>query len=94
MGGEVPAVEEALRALGDSFRRLWLERNKPFGLEVLQIRLGGQLARYAELGRRLEEFLAGQVDAIPELDAHLPQAPAGELGRHSYRWLATPSSIL
>ena len=80
--------------MSDSWRAGWLACHKPFGLEVLQIRLGGQLERYRELTRRLEEYLGGTVATIPELDANLPQAPGGSPGRTSYRGLASASNIL
>ena len=60
----------------------------------MQIPLGGQQARYAELARRLDEYLSGAIQTIPELGANLPQVPSGDLGCNSYHWLATPSSIL
>jgi len=87
---DVPEVTAALRELLDSFRRMWMRRNKPFGLEVIQVRFGGLLQRYQELARRLEEYLAGEIVAIEELDGNLPVAPEG-LGNLPYRSLATAS---
>lgn len=72
-------VQKALDALLASFRRQWLRRNKPFGLETIQLRLGGQRQRYAEVAQRLGELIAGTVTAIPELDEK-PSAPGGRRG--------------
>lgn len=88
----VPALVAQIEALAQSFRRLWLARCKPFGLEVLQIRFAGQIARYRELAERLGEYLDGRVDTIPELDeaskgAYLP------VHSLSYRALATGARV-
>lgn len=54
--------------LQGSFRRNWMSRNKPFGLDTIQRRIAGQIARYEELALRLRELLDGTVQNIPELD--------------------------
>jgi len=51
------------------WRANWLSRYKPFGLEVLQNRLAAQAGRQEETARRIEEFAAGTIETIPELDA-------------------------
>jgi hypothetical protein len=73
---EIPALVARLEELAGSWREQWLRRNKPFGLEVLQIRVAGLRARYLELGQRLDELLAGRVTAIPELDTPAPKPQA------------------
>ena len=50
------------------FRAMWFRHNKPCGLESIQIRLAGQLARTEEAIIRLNEFVAGKADHIPDLD--------------------------
>ena len=50
------------------FRAMWFRHNKPCGLESIQIRLAGQLARTDEAIIRLNEFTAGKAANIPELD--------------------------
>jgi hypothetical protein len=87
---QIPEVLNALRALSDSFRALWLDHNKPFGLEVLQVRFGGLIARYEELDARLGDYLTGKIAHIPELE----EAPTGNLGHTRYHRLATTSYIL
>lgn len=90
----IPSLEQELERFTESLRDMWLAHNKPFGLEVLQIRLAGQKARYQELARRLDAMLSGPDATIAELEAHLRQPPGGTLGRRGYRNLATASSIL
>ena len=89
-----PHEREDLEA---AFRRQWLRRNKPFGLEVMQIRLGGLRQRYLEAARALQEITAGGRDSIPELDAGLALSPAALKDLYiwsTYKKLATTSTIL
>ena len=89
----IPAMKAALAELAASFRRMWLSRNKPFGLEVIQIRLAGLSVRFQELSDRLEEFLSGRIAAIDELNANLPHAPKGVLKSGSYQSVASASRM-
>ncbi len=86
----LPEVVRLTEEVGLSFRRQWLTRCKPFGLEVIQLRLAGVAEGYRELARRLGEFLAGDCATLPELDANL-NPPAGEVGGHKFSHLFTPS---
>ncbi|MCJ7821749.1 MAG: hypothetical protein MUQ26_01485, partial [Armatimonadetes bacterium] len=92
-----PRLVELTEALEATFRRQWLRRNKPFGLEAIQVRLGGLRQRFAEAGRLLQELLDGQRDSIPELEEGLSLSKETLASLHAsnrYRGLATPSSIL
>jgi len=82
---QTPVLIEAVEKAAESFRRQWYRRNKPFGFETIQIRLGGLRQRYVELGRRIGELLAGTISEIPELD-EVPRTP-GEAKLH-WRTLA------
>jgi hypothetical protein len=88
----IPAMVGRLDGLAASWRRQWLARNKPFGLETLQIRLAGQAARYRELAQRLDDFVAGRIDSIPEL-THRSAVDAGQIGV-DWRGLASGSTIV
>ena len=68
-------VIELLEALDASYRRQWLRRNKPFGLEIVQVRIAGLIRRYRELADRVTELVEGQIDRIAELD-DVPSQPA------------------
>ncbi len=89
---EASAVAALIDDLAASFRRRWLACCQPFGLEVIQIRLAGQAARYRELAQRLGEYLAGEVPTIAELDEARKGAylPAAHL---SYRSLASGARV-
>jgi hypothetical protein len=51
----------------DAFRTNWLKENKPFGLEVQEIRLGGLKERLSSCRKRLALWIDEGV-AIPELE--------------------------
>jgi hypothetical protein len=89
---KLPEVLTAIKSLKVSFRELWLKRYKPFGLEVIQIRLAGQEERWREIGRLIEEFQAGNNEALPVF-RNRAKEPLSSL---SYRFnkVATASTIL
>jgi hypothetical protein len=87
---QVPAVIRAIDDLLASFRRQWMKRNKPQGLEVIQVRLGSLKQRYLELDQRLGELSTGKIPGIPELEETAGPAYRGWQWRH----LASASSIL
>ncbi len=64
----IPHVIAAVEAFDRSFRRQWLNGGKPFGLEEIQIRNAGQIARLRETALRVSEYLAGERRTIEELD--------------------------
>ena len=75
-------------------RTLWFSTNRPFGFEVIDIRLGGLAARYASAGVRMEQFARGEVDTIEELAA--PKLPlyrrADGCVETCYEWAAVVSA--
>ena len=62
-----PFYEKNISDFYGEFWKMWHEHNKPFGLESIQIRLGGQVIRAGELVIRLENFIASGDKVIPEL---------------------------
>lgn len=61
------AIEE-LERFRKTWRKLWFSTNKAFGYEVIDIRLGGLLARLETTGMRLEQYIDGKIDTIEELE--------------------------
>ncbi len=84
----IPETVAALKEFTVSFRTQWLRRNKPFGLETMQIRFGAMFARWEETALRLEEYLDGKVAAIPELDARLASDKALAGGGWYRKWVS------
>lgn len=94
---EIGRIEAMIDQLQGTFRRQWYRKNKPFGFEVVQIRLAGLRERYREVGRLLSELLQAKRDRIAELEEGLatPAASLAPLGlRSNYSRLATGSWIL
>lgn len=65
---DLPALHAKVNAFADAFRRSWLTNNKAPGLDIFDLRIGGQLERINAARRRLESWLGGQTDHIEELD--------------------------
>jgi hypothetical protein len=69
---DIPALAELFEVVMRLFRKQWLDTAKVFGLETMQHRMGGQLARIKEASLRINEYLAGVYDCLEELEAPLP----------------------
>lgn len=68
---QMPVVIQRVDAFIQAYRKQWLAQNKPQGLEVQEIRLGGLKERLRGCMMRLEDYLAGRVDKIDELEQEL-----------------------
>ncbi len=68
VAARIPDVVARFDRLLLAFRRQWLRRNKPNGMESVQMRLGGQIERYLELMQRTKDLAAGIIDSIPEFE--------------------------
>jgi hypothetical protein len=87
------AVMKLLDKLDAAFRRQWLRRNKPFGLEVMQIRFAGQRRRYRELVDRIGQLLKGEIGRIDEME-NRPKEPLENVNMSStFRHVAVGSTI-
>jgi hypothetical protein len=89
---DIPMIIKLLEKLDRAFGEQWLRRNKPQGLEVMQIRFAGLKRRYEELASRIQSLLAGKIDSIDEME-NLPSVPLTGIG-WNYRCVATGSFIL
>ena len=89
----LPAAIAALIEFDAGFRRNWLKCAKAHGLERIQVRNAGQLARLEELSIRLREYLDGTIERIEELDEHLPYSAKPEMVNR-YREVSSGSWII
>ncbi len=64
----LPELENRFHKFKEVFRELWLSTYKPFGFEVIDMRVGTVLARIETLKFRLNEYLTGKIDKIEELE--------------------------
>ena len=92
----LPKYEESARRVKifhKSMKEIWMRDNKPFGWEVQEIRFGGLYSRILDCKERIEEYLDGKVENIPELEEEiLPYADWG-LQYNSYRGLVSVSTL-
>lgn len=75
----------ALREFHSLFQRMWMTDKKPHGFDVQDIRLGGLIQRLESCRNRIEEYLRGDTDSIPELEEEILQSA----GKKPWRYLAT-----
>ncbi len=81
----------AMQRLWNAHRAAWLEEQKPFGIETLDLRYGGQIARLQVLRIQLRAHLAGRLPRIPELEAkHTNYLGNYPFHGRKYRGTATP----
>ena len=89
---QIPPLLDALAGLEQAFRRQWLRRNKSFGMETTQIRLGAGSTRYREAALRIQEYCQGHIETIEEIEMR----PCG-LGINQvdyFVWLATSGLVM
>ncbi len=60
-------ASEKLEIFYRAFSRLWYTENKPNGFDVQELRLGGLSMRLRSCRERLQAYLDGTLDEIPEL---------------------------
>ena len=87
----IPELIDAVDGLLETFRAQWKRSFKSYGLELMQIRLGGLIERYRELSRVIEEFIQGETDSIPELEVEF--RPLGAIPS-TYHEVATGSFFI
>ena len=81
---EIPLAMEKIRVYRDRREALWNRESRIFGFEVLDIRIGGLLARLESAKKRVESWLNGKVDSLPELEEpRLPFRPVKEGEEHT-----------
>jgi hypothetical protein len=85
----VPELAANLAEFHALYKRLWRHERKPFGLEVMDVRIAGVRARVETLRETVQAYLDNEIEAIPEFE--LPDVR--EDWRHndigSWRKLAT-----
>ena len=79
----LPALRGLYHDFAQAFRRQWLRKNKPQGLDVIQIRLGGVVARIDECILRVKELLDGKIQVIEELERPGLEGDVAEFGTYS-----------
>ena len=83
---DIPEVLAAVDGLLQAFRTQWRRSFKSFGMELMQIRLGGLKERYRETAAVIEELLSGRIEHIGELE--VKHKPSGYIP-NKYALIAT-----
>ena len=86
-------LKDAVDTLRSEHRRVYLECNKPFGFDLVDVRYGGVIARIDTAVYRINDYLDGNVELIEELEEErLPFDPAGDYFLHwrKYSHISVP----
>ena len=68
---QIPELVERLEQFQQAYHAQWLAENKAFGLENFDIRTGALHQRILTAKERLEQYVAGNIDKIEELEAEI-----------------------
>ncbi|KXT83421.1 Glycosyl hydrolase-related protein [Streptococcus sp. DD11] len=68
---DLEEIYQEVERFADLFSQQWLKENKVFGLDTVDIRLGGLLQRIRRAQERLLQYAAGQVQQLEELEVEL-----------------------
>jgi hypothetical protein len=94
---ELPELICDLQLFSEAFHAQWHRENKPFGLEIQDIRIGGLTQRIYATKERLEGYLENRIDRIEEFEqAELPFWPNddGKYLIHHFAWNESASPAL
>lgn len=61
-------LSEKVRETYNVYIKQWEKMNKPFGMEIIDLRFGGLITRLNTAARRLEEFCDGKLTVLEELE--------------------------
>ena len=96
LADSIPGIIRDLERFCDSFRAQWLRENKLFGLEMLELRFGGQRERLVSTEKMLRLYLAGQLDRLEPLETPLldpdnkPSREVNSFARYGYHSIISP----
>lgn len=68
MPSRLMALQTAVKAFHHTYSRQWLQENKIFGLDTIDLRLGGLHARIERAKERIDDYLTGKVSRLEELE--------------------------
>ena len=67
----MPKLRSEIEHFHALFSHQWLKENKVFGLDTVDIRMGGLLQRIKRAESRIEAYLSEQIDRIEELEVEI-----------------------
>lgn len=87
---ELQALEEDFMA---TYADYWLKENKVHGLELFDVRMGGQIQRVKRAIERLSAYIEGEIDSLPELEEDIlyydcrPEGEYTHFGVNECNWI-------
>lgn len=98
---EIPDLLNRVEILLTSLEEQWKKENKIFGLDILELRLGGLKQRLLSASRRLIQYSGGEIDILEELEAEplpydIKSHEKGEISVWCQPWhnLVSPSVVV
>lgn len=64
---ELKILSEDVENMRETEYKIWHKTNKPFGFEYFDSKMGGVSARLKSAAMRIEEYLSGDLESLPEL---------------------------
>lgn len=68
LADEIKIIKSELKKTHELFSEIWLRDNKAFGLDVIDLRFGGVIARCERAAKRVVDYIDGKIDRIEELE--------------------------
>lgn len=88
-----PLLKRRIRLFARAFERQWYAENRPNGFEIQEIRLGGLLYRVDSCKRRLDAYLCGRIEHIPELEEELLRHEIPQGANKTYGMMVSPNRL-
>lgn len=86
-------AEQRIGEFHRAFKACWMKENKPYGWEVQEARLGGLRSRILDCRERIELYLQGKIDEIPELTEMILPYADWKLQYNNYAGLVSVSGL-
>ena len=83
---ECDVVIEKMRAFREAHLKAWMLYNKPLGWEAADMHYGATLARFETAKARIAAYIAGEIDAIEELEQERLYRIGGEGFDGNFVW--------
>lgn len=65
---DLPRLKDKITVLAKKRQNVWLKESNPMGMEILDHRFGGMLLRIDVTQQRLQDYIAGKITVIEELE--------------------------
>jgi len=82
----IPSLVCKYKKLMEIHEEQWLDTYKPFGWEELNNRYAGIIARLEYAKRRIENYLCGKIESIPELEYEFIEGVTGQYNLGGDYW--------